>query len=70
MKTKIKPIKAYIVIWDGSKKINWDNIDQIVETKEEAENIVDISGDLEAQHNTPYKTFIPVLISPIKSIKK
>lgn len=54
-----------MVIWDASKKIDWGNIELIVETKSEAKGLADISGDTEAQHNTPYKSFVPILITPL-----
>ena len=56
-------MKAYAVLWDVKKGLRWDNVDQIVETKEEAESITDISGDPEAQQNTPRYGFIRVNIT-------
>jgi hypothetical protein len=65
-KKTAKPIKAYVVVWDKKKSLNWSNIDQIVQTVNEARSISDISGDTEAQHNTPNYGYIKVLITPLK----
>lgn len=56
-------MKAYAILWDVKKGLRWDNVDQIVETKEEAESITDISNDSEAQQNTPRYGFIRVNIT-------
>lgn len=56
-------MKAYVILWNVKKGLRWDNVDQIVETKEEAQSITDISNDEEAQQNTPGYGFIRVNIA-------
>lgn len=49
-------------MWDTKKGLAWSNIDQIVQTKNEARVITDISGDTEAQENTPRYGYLPIEI--------
>lgn len=66
MKTKIKPIKAWAVILDGIQAVGNGNEFQypIFPTKDEAENYS------QRENYWLVTKVIPVLISPIKSIKK
>jgi hypothetical protein len=56
-------MKAYAVVWDTSKGLTWDNVDQIVETQDEAYSMTDISNDEEAKQNTPRYGFFKVTIT-------
>lgn len=58
-------MKAYVIVWDKRKPLTWSNVDKIVETQSEAISNSDISGDPEAQENTPYKGYGKVSIRPL-----
>lgn len=59
-------LKVYVVVWDKRKGLKKSNIDEIVLTRDEAESRTDISGDPEAQENTPRYGYIPVTLTVSK----